>query len=60
MLLMPGTYVDNNFGPHYYGKALNITRRIAAAHDKALATFDLVLMPTTPMTGNEMLAVAHG
>jgi amidase len=60
MLPMPGTYVNNNFGPRYYGKALNITRRITAAYDKALATFDLLLMPTTPMTGNEMLAVAHG
>jgi hypothetical protein len=39
---------------------LNIARRITAAYDKALETFVLLLMPTTPMIGNEMLAVAHG
>ena len=56
MLLMFGTYVNNNFGPRYYGKALNITRRITAAYDKALETFDLLLMPTTPMKATPLPA----
>ena len=49
MLLMLGTYINNNFGPRFYGKALNISRRVAAAYDKAFETYDLLLMPTTPM-----------
>ena len=46
---MFGTYINKNFGPRYYGKALNISRRLTAAYDKALETYDLLLMPTTPM-----------
>ncbi|KIZ36240.1 amidase, partial [Rhodopseudomonas palustris] len=49
LLLMFGTYVNSKFGPRYYGKAVNISRRLTAAYDKALANYDLLLMPTTPM-----------
>ena len=28
---------------------MNITRRLTAAYDAALASYDLLLMPTTPM-----------
>ena len=49
MLLMLGTYVNNNFGPRYYGKALNISRRVTAAYDTIFESYDLLLMPTTPM-----------
>jgi amidase len=49
MLLMLGTYINNNFGPRFYGKALNISRRVTAAYDRALNNYDLLLMPTTPM-----------
>jgi amidase len=44
-----GTYVHKNYGNRYYGKAMNITRLLTAAYDAALATYDLLLMPTTPM-----------
>jgi amidase len=46
---MIGTYINNIFGSRYYGKALNISRRLTAAYDQALETYDLLLMPTTPM-----------
>jgi amidase len=49
LFLMLGTYVLNNHGPRYYGKAMNISRRLTAAYDRALAEHDLLLMPTTPM-----------
>ncbi len=35
----------------YYAKAQNLSRQLAAAYDAALARFDLLLMPTTPMKG---------
>jgi amidase len=49
LFLLLGTYINNEFGPRYYGKAINISRRLTAAYDKALANYDLLLMPTTPM-----------
>lgn len=49
VLLMLGTYMNNVYGPRYYGKAVNITRRLTAAYDAALKDYDLLLMPTTPM-----------
>src|ERR1700682_4431005 len=56
MMLMVGTYINDNFGPRYYGKALNISRRLTASYDKALATYDLLLMPTTPMKATPLPA----
>jgi amidase len=48
-LLMFGTYIHENYGSRYYGKAVNIARRVRAAYDQVLAKYDLLLMPTTPM-----------
>jgi amidase len=56
MMLMFGTYINSNFGPRYYGKALNISRRLTAAYDHALKTYDLLLMPTTPMKATPLPA----
>ncbi|HYL58823.1 MAG TPA: amidase, partial [Candidatus Acidoferrales bacterium] len=49
MFLMLGTYVREHYGSRYYGKAVNIVRRLRAAYDEVLAKYDLLLMPTTPM-----------
>jgi len=42
-------YTLDRYGGHYYAKAQNIRRRLRAAYDAALATYDLLLLPTTPM-----------
>jgi preprotein translocase subunit SecY len=47
LLLLFGTYVNNTFGPRYYGKAVNISRRLTAAYDAVLKDYDLLLLPTT-------------
>jgi amidase len=44
-----GVYVKKYFGTRYYGKAMNLTRRLTAAYDAALKSYDLLLMPTLPM-----------
>ncbi|MCG8352720.1 MAG: amidase [Chloroflexales bacterium] len=44
-----GMYIKKHHGSRYYGKAMNITRRLIAAYDQALARYDLLLMPTLPM-----------
>ncbi len=42
-------YTQSRYGGHYYAKAQNLRKRLRAAYDAALAKFDLILMPTTPM-----------
>ena len=42
-------YTLGRYGGHYYAKAQNLRRRLRAAYDAALAKYDLLLLPTTPM-----------
>ncbi|MBV9833654.1 MAG: amidase [Alphaproteobacteria bacterium] len=56
IFLMLGTYIRKNYGSRYYGKAMNITRLLTAAYDAALAKYDLLLMPTTPIKATELPA----
>ena len=56
LFTMLGTYIHEHHGTRYYGKAMNITRRLTAAYDAALAECDLLLMPTTPMKAQPMPA----
>jgi amidase len=49
LFLMLGTYILKQHGSRYYGKAMNIVRRLTAAYDGVLSEYDLLLMPTTPM-----------
>lgn len=48
LLTLLGTYMRKYYGSRFYGKAMNIVRRLRAAYDAELATYDLLLMPTTP------------
>ena len=54
LFTMLGTYIHKYHGTRYYGKAMNITRRLTAAYDAALNDCDLLLMPTTPMKAQPM------
>ena len=49
LFTMLGTYIEQQHGFRYYGKAMNINRRLTAAYDAVLADYDLLLMPTLPM-----------
>lgn len=49
LLTVLGTYIKNYYGGRYYGKAVNLSRQLAAAYDKVLAECDLLLMPTVPL-----------
>jgi amidase len=49
-----GTYIHEHHGSRYYGKAMNITRRLIAAYDSVLDQHDLLMMPTTPMKAQPM------
>ena len=54
LFTMFGTYIHQHHGSRYYGKAMNITRRLTTAYDTALNDCDLLLMPTTPMKSQPM------
>ena len=49
-VILLGQYMLNQYGGRYYGKAQNISRRMRAAYDRALADCDLIVMPTLPIT----------
>ncbi len=44
-----GAYIKKYHGSHYYGKATNVARRLTAAYDKALAEYDVLVLPTMAM-----------
>ena len=49
LLLLLGTYINSRHGNRYYGKAMNISRKLRTAYDAMLADHDLLVMPTVPM-----------
>lgn len=46
MLILLGKHLEQYQG-WYYGKAKNMVRRLAAAYDRALGRYDVLVMPTT-------------
>jgi amidase len=54
LMTMLGTYIRKYYGSRYYGKAMNICRRLTTAYDEALAIYDLLLLPTTPIKATEL------
>ena len=49
ILTMLGVHMKKKYGSRFYGKAVNISRRIQAAYDAVLAKYDLLLLPTMPL-----------
>ena len=54
--MLLGHYMTTRYRGHYYAKAQNLVRRLRAAYDDALARYDLLLMPTLPMTATKLPA----
>lgn len=54
LFTLVGRYVTERYGYTYYAKAANRVRRLRAGYDAALARYDLLLMPTTPMTAQPL------
>jgi amidase len=44
-----GHYFVKHYRGHFYAKAQNLSRKLRAAYDDALAAHDLLLMPTLPL-----------
>ena len=47
--MMVGQYFTSQYRGRFYAKAQNLARQLKGAYDAALATHDLLLMPTLPM-----------
>jgi amidase len=52
--MLLGHYMTTRYRGHYYAKAQNLVRRLRAAYDAALGQYDLLLMPTLPMTASKL------
>ncbi|RXT54205.1 amidase [Bradyrhizobium betae] len=52
--MLLGAYTDKYYQGYFYYKAQNLRRRLRAAYDKALGSYDLLLMPTTRMMASKI------
>ena len=50
-----GEYMQKQYRGHYYAKAQNLSRLLRQAYDDALARYDVLVMPTTPMKAQPIL-----
>src|SRR3954449_6581578 len=49
LTMLLGQYFGKHYRGHFYAKAQNLSRKLRAAYDAMLGTYDLLLMPTLPM-----------
>lgn len=49
-----GEYFIKHYHGRYYAKAQNLARQLTQAYDQVLADFDLLLMPTVPLTATPL------
>lgn len=54
-VLLSGAILDEH-GGRLYAKARNLSRRLRAEHDALLRRYDVLVMPTTPMTATRLIA----
>ena len=54
--MLLGHYMTTRHRGRYYAKAQNLVRKLRRAYDDALARYDLLLMPTLPMTATPLPA----
>ena len=52
--MLLGQYFTKHYRGHFYAKAQNLSRKLRAAYDAALANYDLLLMPTLPITATPL------
>jgi len=52
--MMAGYYFIQKYRGHYYAKAQNLARKLTAAYSDALAKYDALLMPTTPIKATRL------
>lgn len=53
LTLLLGAYASEEYRSEFYGTAMNLRSELTARYDTLLEEYDLIAMPTTPMTANE-------
>jgi amidase len=56
LTMVLGEYFIKHHRGHFYAKAQNLTRQLKQAYDDAFKDFDLLLMPTLPLTATKLPA----
>jgi len=56
LTMVLGEYFIKHYRGHFYAKAQNLTRQLTQAYDEAFKEFDLLLMPTLPITSSKLPA----
>lgn len=54
LTMVLGEYFIQKHTGHFYGKAQNLARQLKQAYDSVLGDFDLLLMPTLPLTASKL------
>lgn len=54
LTMVLGEYFIKHYRGRYYAKSQNLARQLQAAYDSALSDYDLLLMPTLPMTATPL------
>ncbi|MFT4101393.1 MAG: amidase [Burkholderiaceae bacterium] len=54
LFLLLGEFVRERHGSRFYGKSINLARRLRAAYDAQLARYDLLMMPTTAVKATKL------
>ncbi len=54
VFMLVGQTALRRYGPRYYAKASNLRRQLREAYDQVLGSYDLLLMPTLPMTATPL------
>lgn len=52
--MLIGQYGIDHYNGRYYAKAQNLSRKVKAAYDAVFADYDLLLMPTLPITASKL------
>ena len=58
--MLLGFWADKAYGGHFYAKAQNQRRALAAAYDRVLGDHDVLLMPTTAMKTSKIPSADAG
>ena len=56
LTMVLGEYFIKHYRGHFYGKAQNLSRQLTKAYDDAFKDFDILLMPTLPITASKIPA----
>jgi amidase len=54
LTVLLGQYMQDRYHGHYYARGQNLARRLRAAYDDVLQSFDLLAMPTLPMKATKL------